>query len=108
MVTATQTSLLCVKYEAEYLVRRPSHVQGDMIYYLLFIFTVAALIWVLPALVFFFLLGFPFFQSLLFGFLVGSLFLGLCEACGWISKAWRFMTKSERTRKDDAEQTGSS
>jgi hypothetical protein len=64
-----------------------------MIYYLLFMLLIAALVWGLPSLVFLFLFDFPFFQSLLFGFLTGSLLLGLCEAFGLISQVRRVMKK---------------
>jgi hypothetical protein len=74
-----------------------------MILYLLFMLVVAVLIWGIPALVFFFLLDFPLLQSLLFGFLAGSLLLGLSEAFGLISRVLRKLrTRDERTRKDVA------
>lgn len=72
-----------------------------MLLYLLFMLVVAALIWGIPAMVYFLLLDFPFLQSLLFGFLTGSLLLGLIEAFGLITRLRRiFKTGNGNTRKD--------
>jgi hypothetical protein len=67
-----------------------------MLVYLLFMLGIAAVVWGLPALVFLLFLDFPIGQSLLFGFLAGSLMLGLCEALGLIARARRFVWPARR------------
>ena len=70
--------------------------------YVLFMMGVGAVIWGVPALIYFFAFKMPVLQALLFGFLTGSLALGVLEVLGIFSNSVRRLTRkrgqSERER----------
>jgi hypothetical protein len=67
--------------------------------YLLFMIGLITVVWGLPALVFLFVLKMSFSQSMLFGFLSGSLVLGALEMLGLFSKGvWRLAKKSKKPK----------
>ena len=70
--------------------------------YVLFMMGVGAVIWGVPALIYFFAFKMPVLQALLFGFLTGSLALAVLEVLGSFSNSVRRLTRkrgqSERER----------
>ena len=63
--------------------------------YLLFMLGFAVIVWGVPALICLFAFKMPVLQSLLFGFLFGSLLLGILEALGIFSSSVRRLTKKK-------------
>ncbi|MBM3845616.1 MAG: hypothetical protein FJ405_04940 [Verrucomicrobia bacterium] len=65
-----------------------------MIYWL-FMLGIAVIVWGVPALVCLFAFKVPVLQSLLFGFLFGSLLLGILEALGILANSVKRLTKKK-------------